>query len=76
MGFATGDNYNGALVPAFMNFDLMFHHDEEAYVDQLLQGKDEISKTDIMSRINQFSCKEELERYVEKADEHRFSILP
>lgn len=76
MGFATGDNYNRALAPAFMDFDLMFHNNQEAYVDRLLQGEDEINKTDIMSRMDQFSCKEELERYVEKSGNHRFSILP
>lgn len=76
MGLVTGDNYNAALVPAIMDFDLMFHKDEEAYVDQLLQGEDEINKTDIMSRMDQFSCKEELERYVEHSGNHRFPITP
>lgn len=71
MGLVTGDNYNPALVPAIMDFDLMFHGDEEAYVDRLLQGEDEINKTDIMSRMEQFSCKEELERYVDHAGNHR-----
>jgi len=76
MGLVTGDNYNPALVPAIMDFDLMFRRNEEAYVDQLLQGEDEINKMDIMSRMDQFSCKEELERYVEKAGRHRFPIMP
>lgn len=75
MGLVTGDNYNPALGPAIMDFELMFHGNEEAYVDQLLQGKDEINKMDIMSRMERFSCKEELERYVEKAGKHRFSIM-
>ncbi|MGN0153475.1 MAG: hypothetical protein ACI4A3_03425 [Lachnospiraceae bacterium] len=67
MGLVTGDNYNPALAPAIMDFDLLFHGDEEAYVDKLLQGEDDIDKMDIMARLKQFSCKEELERYVEKA---------
>ncbi|MCM1159418.1 MAG: hypothetical protein NC300_11980 [Bacteroidales bacterium] len=76
MGLVTGDNYNPALAPAIMNFDLLFHQNGEAYVDKLLAGKDEISKTDIMSRMDQFSCREELERYVDRAESHRFPIVP
>lgn len=67
MGLVTGDNYNPALAPALMNFELLFERSEEAYVDQLLQGKDDVDKMDILARMQQFSCREELERYVEQA---------
>ena len=67
MGLVTGDNYNPALAPALMDFELLFERSEEAYVDQLLQGKDDVDKMDILARIQQFSCREELERYVEQA---------
>lgn len=67
MGLVTGDNYNPALAPALMDFELLFERSEEAYVDQLLQGKDDIDKMDILARMQQFSCREELERYVEQA---------
>ena len=67
MGLVTGDNYNPALAPALMDFELLFERSEEAYVDQLLQGKDDFDKMDILARIQQFSCREELERYVEQA---------
>lgn len=73
MGFVTGDNYNAALIPAFMNFDLMFD-DKESKLDQELKNIDEINKMDVLARMNQFSCKEEMERYINKAEEHRFSI--
>ena len=63
MGLVTGDNYNPALAPALMEFE----RSEEAYVDQLLQGKDDVDKMDILARMQQFSCREELERYVEQA---------
>lgn len=74
MGLVTGDNYNPALAPAVMDFDLLFNRNKESFVDGLLDGKDEINKEDIMSRMDQFSCREELERYVEQAEEHRFPI--
>lgn len=67
MGLVTGDNYNPALAPALMDFELLFEQSEEAYVDQLLQGKDDVDKMDILARMQQFSCREELERYVEQA---------
>ena len=67
MGLVTGDNYNPALAPALMDFELLFKQLEEAYVDQLLQGKDDVDKMDILARMQQFSCREELERYVEQA---------
>lgn len=67
MGLVTGDNYNPALAPALMDFELLFERLEEAYVDQLLQGKDDVDKMDILARMQQFSCREELERYVEQA---------
>ncbi len=67
MGLVTGDNYNPALAPALMDFALLFERSEEAYVDQLLQGKDDVDKMDILARMQQFSCREELERYVEQA---------
>mgnify|MGYP000181638797 FL=1 len=67
MGLVTGDNYNPALAPALMDFELLFKRSEEAYVDQLLQGKDDVDKMDILARMQQFSCREELERYVEQA---------
>lgn len=67
MGLVTGDNYNPALAPAIMNFELLFDGSKEAYVDRLLQGKDDIDKMDVMARMPQFSCREELERYVEHA---------
>ena len=67
MGLVTGDNYNPALAPAIMNFELLFDGSKEAYVDRLLQGKNDIDKMDILARMSQFSCKEELERYVEHA---------
>ncbi|MCI5806228.1 MAG: hypothetical protein MR029_07835 [Clostridium sp.] len=67
MGLVTGDNYNPALAPALMDFELLFERSEEAYVDQLLQGKDDVDKMDILARMQQFSCREELERYVEQA---------
>ena len=67
MGLVTGDNYNPALAPAIMDFELLFERSEEAYVDRLLQGKDDVDKMDILARMQQFSCREELERYVEQA---------
>lgn len=67
MGLVTGDNYNPALASALMDFELLFERSEEAYVDQLLQGKDDVDKMDILARMQQFSCREELERYVEQA---------
>ena len=67
MGLVTGDNYNPALAPALMDFELLFERSEEAYVDQLLQGNDDVDKMDILARMQQFSCREELERYVEQA---------
>ena len=67
MGLVTGDNYNPALAPALMDFELLFERSEEAYVDQLLQGKDDVDKMDILARMQQFSCREELERNVEQA---------
>ncbi len=67
MGLVTGDNYNPALAPALMDFELLFERSEEAYVDRLLQGKDDVDKMDILARMQQFSCREELERYVEQA---------
>lgn len=67
MGLVTGDNYNAALAPAIMNFKLMFESSNEAYLDTLLQAKDDIDKMDVLARMHQFSCKEELERYVEHA---------
>lgn len=67
MGLVTGDNYNPALAPAIMNFELLFNGSREAYVDHLLQGKDDIDKMDVMARMSQFSCREELERYVDHA---------
>ena len=67
MGLVTGDNYNPALAPALMDFELLFERSEEAYVDQLLQGKDDVDKMDILAWMQQFSCREELERYVEQA---------
>ncbi len=67
MGLVTGDNFNPALAPALMDFELLFERSEEAYVDRLLQGKDDVDKMDILARMQQFSCREELERYVEQA---------
>ncbi len=67
MGLVTGDNYNPALVPAIMHFDLLFRENQEVYVDKLLLGKDDIDKMDVMARLHQFSCREELERYVDRA---------
>lgn len=41
----------------------------EAYVDQLLNRKDQVDKQDVLSHMNQFSCEEELERYVESKEQ-------
>ena len=68
MGPATGDNFNRAFLPAFMNFDLMFG-DDATYVDELLKGKDDISRSEIIRNMNQFKSKEELERYVTQMEE-------
>lgn len=65
MGYVPVSNYCPALVPALMNFQPFLKDNKEAYVEELLNGKDEINKQDILDRMDQFSCKEELERYVE-----------
>lgn len=42
---------------------------DRAYVDELLNKKDKVDKQDVLSHMDQFSCEEELERYVESKEE-------
>lgn len=72
MGYVTGDNYNPALAPAVMQFQLLFERGRDAELEQLMMAQDEIDRRDVNSRLQQFSCKEEMERYVvNKAQVHR-----
>lgn len=68
MGFVTGDNYNPALVPALQDFELMFEKSKDAKLEEMLNGVDEINKQDVVDRMQQFSCQEELERYIHKKE--------
>lgn len=63
--FGCGNYYSGMFVPAFLAFEMGDTDDASEYLDRLLEGKDEIDKRDVMSKLDQFSCREELERYVE-----------
>lgn len=38
-------------------------------VDKLLNRKDHVDKQDVMSHLSEFSCEEEMERYVENKEE-------
>lgn len=42
----------------------------EAFVDQLLNKKDRVDKQDVMYHMDDFSCKEEMERFVENYEEN------
>ncbi len=63
--FSNGNYFSGSMIPAFLGFELGDGNHAKEYLDELLNGKDEIDKRDILSRLDQFSCREELERYVE-----------
>ena len=68
MSYVPVSNYCPALVPALMNVQPFFQDSKEAYLEELMNGKDEINKQDVIDRMQQFSCKEEMERYVEKKE--------
>lgn len=63
--FGSANYYGGVMIPAFLGFELEDGSDAREYLDKLMQGKDEIDKRDILAKLDQFSCREELERYVE-----------
>lgn len=43
----------------------IYHKKEEDYVAKLIMEKDNINKEDILSKLDNFSSKEELDRYIE-----------
>lgn len=63
--FSNGNYFGGVMIPAFLGFELGDGNHAREYLDELMNGKDEIDKRDILSKLDQFSCREELERYVE-----------
>lgn len=39
------------------------------YLDKLVDAKDHVDRTEVEKHLDDFSCKEELERYVEQKDQ-------
>ena len=72
MSYVPVSNYCPGLVPGLMNAQPFLQDDKESYLEELMNGVDEINKQDVMNRMQQFSCKEEMERYVEKKELPRF----
>ena len=44
--------------------------ENKAYVDQLMNTKDQADKQKVLDHMEDFSCKEEMERYVENYEEN------
>ncbi len=65
MGSDVVDNYNLGLIPAYINSGFLKDNSEKAYLEQLLDGKGEINKQNVIDHLGQFSCREEMERFVE-----------
>ena len=68
--FGSANYYGGVMIPAFLGFELGDGNHAKQYLDELLEGKNEIDKRDILAKLEQFSCREELERYVESKELH------
>lgn len=65
MGNGTGDFYNPTIAIAARGVAIEPKRDGERMVDQLMLAKDDANKADVMRHLGDFSCREELERYVE-----------
>lgn len=65
MGSENGD-INSLATRVAVSKDLMDNKmGEDTFVDRLLNKKVNADKQDVVEHIDDFSCKEELERYVE-----------
>ena len=42
-----------------------FIQKDEEQVDNMLKGKGEVDKADVLEKMDQFSCEEEMERYID-----------
>ena len=69
MDVVTGGVLNPTQNYAIHKIHLSSDRDREAYAEELLNGKNEIDKQDVLDHLDDFSCQEELERYVENKEE-------
>ncbi|MCM1497864.1 MAG: hypothetical protein NC124_05305 [Clostridium sp.] len=66
MNSATGDFYNIATAVAAEGFLKSVNGDRDSHLRELLDSKDEVDGQRVMDRMDDFSCREEMERFVEK----------
>lgn len=66
----NGEINNLATRVAVCNDLIAEESGNEEYVDRLLNKKDRIDKQDVLDHLDDFSCKEEMERYVENYREN------
>lgn len=65
MGNTAGDFYNPAIAMAARGLWALSHNSEERFLEELLESKDDINAQEVIDHMDDFSCKEEMERFVE-----------
>lgn len=68
MNNVTGDFYNIATLMAAGGFFNLADNDKERHLQEILDGKDDIDGQEIREHMDEFSCREEMERFVEDCD--------
>lgn len=66
--FNGGNFYPSAFYPIPLDLNPFSNEGARKHLDELMQGKDDIDKEQVMCKLDQFSCREELERYVENLE--------
>lgn len=67
MNNATGDFYNIATAVAAQGF-LNSNTEKKRNLKKLLNSKDDIDGQKILEHMDEFSCREEMERYAEQCE--------
>lgn len=58
-------NYNLGLIPAALKSEALYDDSDSSYLEKLMNGMDEIDKQNVIDHMGEFSCREELARFVE-----------
>jgi hypothetical protein len=69
MGNTAGDFYNPTIAVAARSLTIEPEQSRVQFVDRLLNHKDKVDKEDVLNHLDNFSCREEIERYVEQQEQ-------
>lgn len=68
MGQNVGDFYNPTIAMAARALQETSKVSPTNQLEELMMGKDDIDRRKVEERLGKFSCKEEMERYVEHCE--------